>query len=177
MKTNLIIAVLVFIMTFSQQEEPLSNVANIKLPVNSERLSREGSKVIVSREFKYSKHAIDDKKNVYQSKGIIIAFGDSRSGVEPRTLEQLKAEELELIGEMGGEVAKGVIQAKIVQINNLRFYIFKRYIKDEYYYNFTSDWKDGKGVFGTIIFKKDKLVVADKIFDKLLKSISFKKQK
>ncbi len=176
MNANILIAGLICLSSVFQQEEPLSKVANIKIPEKARRITVEQVEPKLSKEFKYGKRAASGMKNVFETDGVIVAFDDLSASVGIDKLEDRQASELHTIREMGGEVAAGLDETKIVMINNIKFYILKRHVKDEYFYSFVSERKDHKGIYGSVIFKKEKKENAEKVFEHLLKSISFKKK-
>lgn len=170
--TGLICLLSVFV-----QEEPISKVANIKAPEKAQRIELAEAKQRFASSYRYVRQLPRGMKNIYEVDQIIIAFSDLESASDRQTLEHRQKSEMETMKEMGGELVAGIDESKIVSVNSIRYYILKRHFKDEYFYSFVSEKNEYMGIYGTFIFKRDAKEKADRIFDKLLKGISFKKNR
>jgi hypothetical protein len=168
MKTKILITVTIFLLITFLKQEPLSNVVDIKLPNQIEKVERSKLKLENSK-FKYSK--ISEKlDHIYKINNIILSFWDLPiSPTNVRTLEQMKVEGSGLL-----TAKETLIETNIIKINTIRFLITKYHNAVEYYYRFYSEFKNYKNISGIVQFKKIDIKEADLLFDNLIKSMKFK---
>lgn len=176
MKT--IIISLICSLTFIQQQEPLSSLVNIKPPRNNERLSKSQYSLLIKKRFGKNRTIDEDVKNIYEIDGMILTFKDmildnDYSKSNAKSLPQIKDEMVEMMKHL--HLKNNLDKAEIVKINNIDFFLFKTHLGDNYSYHFTSETRNYKYIIGSIEFEKQDKERADKIFDDLIKSISFKK--
>ncbi|HTD98563.1 MAG TPA: hypothetical protein VK668_04730 [Mucilaginibacter sp.] len=166
-----LIAGLVFSISCMSQQPNLSSVVSIKLPDKAEKLNRTQSSSYLKENFKKSKVPLD-KENIYIKDGVIISFWDlSVSGDNKRSLQNSKAELLEVL-----KIDKNlkVNEANIITINHNQFLVINYQEGDEVYLRFYSDYKNNKNISGLIQFKKPDEDKAKGLLDTLLKTIQFK---
>lgn len=161
-------SLIIFFLLF--QDAPISSVANINIPSKAEKLNAVTLKKYVGKNF-YANKSFKRIKNTYKVGNILIGFedfivnnNDSRSINEIK--DDMSAEGEELIA-MGKKVT-------LETINNRQFIICKSILSNECYYTFYSDFKNKKGISGAVLFKTKDKKNGEKVFDELIKNISFK---
>lgn len=166
----IITTALVSFLAFAKPQEPLSMVASIKAPVNAENKSKEGILLYEKENFK-SVTAIKEFKHIYKVGEILIGFEDSEGPVGYNTLEEQRDR---ILGEVEEILAAGTNdKVDILTLNGTKYLIRKRNKNEEYFYYFTSEAKNNKGIKGRILFKKKDLLRAEVLLQDLLKSIKF----
>ena len=170
MKT-LLVASYLFISSFSFQEEPLSKIAQIKLPTNASKLAKENLKGFIQKKALTGAKAMESIKHTYIVDNILIGFEDFNTDKETsQTLDDIKDD---ILGE-GEELLATGRKVNIINVNNKKFLISKQVFNGEYYYTFHSDFVNKKGITGSVAFKKQDQEKGEKIFEDLIKNLSFK---
>lgn len=158
-------------MSFIQQQEPLSNIAIIKIPVKSSKLNKVDFLTYSNKNFKYS-NFIKDVKHIYKTDNILIAFEDK--DVSHHNFKSLSEMKDRMLSE-GEEMQARGGTVEIIKIKNIEYLIFKQSKNKNYSYTFYSEANNKKYLEGSVIFKMEDKDKAEKIFFDLIKSVSFKK--
>lgn len=169
MKTIIAISLIYFIALVIPQE-PLSKGPAIKAPRGAEKKSREQIVDYEKENFKFKRFsATRGTKKVYKIGGVLLAFEDSDyPKVYNSTLEDLRDK---ILGEVEEIRSAGTNdKVDIMTFNGTKYLIRKRDKGDEYFYMFTSEEKNRKGIQGVLLFKKADLDKADKILKTWLSS-------
>lgn len=152
------------------QSQPLSDVVNITLPTNAEKLVKNKVRTF-SNSFK--RNQIDaGAKNVYKINQVLLSFQDvSASETITKSLQASRSELVELL-----KRNKAIIidKADIVKVNKIDFLIIKYHENDEVYLRFYSDYNQNKVLSGLLQYKIDNEADAAKVFSSIINSITFK---
>jgi hypothetical protein len=169
-KIILLSASILFGLLSYSQTQPLSDVVNITLPTNAEKLVSNKVRAF-SNDFK--RNQIDASgKNVYKINRELLSFQDvSASETSKKSLQASREELVELL-----KRNKAIIidKADIVKVNKIDFLLIKYHEIDEVYLRFYSDYNQNIILSGLLQYKINDETDAAKVFDGIIKSITFK---
>ncbi|KRT13530.1 hypothetical protein ASU31_24065 [Pedobacter ginsenosidimutans] len=153
-------------------QEPTSQVVNVKVPTGSAKLAKADISKLATRKFKYSEISTQ-YQNVYSVGDMLIGIKDFRmkAGNE-QTLVQKKAEMSAMHKEL--KLEDNIDRLEIVKVNGINFLIQESHLRGEHNCTFFSETRNNRGVNGSVQFQEADSIKGRKIFDELLKSISFK---
>ncbi|MEJ7559323.1 MAG: hypothetical protein WKF66_13515 [Pedobacter sp.] len=166
----ILINCLIYFLTFNFRQEPLSQVALIKVPNKVQKINNAEAVLFIQKNF--DKPRMNSRlKNMYKTGSIIIGFEDYERS-SPMDLDELKERTL---GNMEEIRAAGTNdEVDIINIKGKKFFIHKRHKSDEYLFNFISEPKNNKGLKGGVLFKKADSLKANEVLKTLLSNIVFK---
>jgi hypothetical protein len=154
------------------QQLPKSNVANIIIPKEATKLTKEQTISLIKANFKHPKK-ISNYDNIYNIDGIVISVSDEVNMQDYNyTIENQKAETESLYKR--NKQGK-IIQSKIISINNELFYVFEHEEDDEITLSFMCDFKNKKTFFCSLNYKEINDDKAKNFFNMILKSFKYKK--
>lgn len=153
------------------QPSPSSDVVTATMPAGSRLMSK---KEVIDFTKNYKRSQISpDRKNIYQSDGLIISFWDL--SVNPGFKKSLEASRSEMLAVFKLDKEAVINFSKIIDINNIHFLVYEYQKGDEVFLRFQSEFnKSDKNICGIIQCKKPDEDKAQKALSELLNSVHFK---
>ncbi len=165
----IIIAVLSNLYSMAQQN-PASQVAEIALPKEANKMNKEQTLAFVQKNFKHLK-ILNDYNNTYYIDKVGITVRDQQIPPDDKlTLEMHKRMTEDFNKRYGGTI----VDSKIITVNNIRFFIFEDEVDQERNLIFTSDFKNGKMICCLLKYKKEDEDKAQAIFKKIINTVRYK---
>jgi hypothetical protein len=171
-----IFGMLLYVNGFSQQQVTIKNIANVTLPKNAEKLTKEKLAVLKPNKGKSSPIVHENfKGETYRGKDILIQINAGSLVPKPNFLEQMKEETDYLLSLSQPQV----YSSSIMRLQNQSLVVanFEYADSDKGYLLFRSYNRSGDSILvGTLEYDKGNKEATEKALDEMLKNVKFTKQ-
>jgi hypothetical protein len=161
---------LLCLLSATNNQEPPSKLATVKIPTSIDKSTNKQILSFAKGNFKRPA-LVWEMKNIYKTGNIIFGFEDyeQNNNVDLDIIKERTEGEVEEIRSAGTND-----KVQIIAYNGRKFLIHKRNKGDEYFYNFISEQKQGKGIKGGIQFKASDYEKGNLVLKNMLQGIIFK---